>query len=84
MEFREGSSRVPSSLMKKEKAREEKKKNPMKTVAAGISISVKTAGCVTLAEYVLAAEVSLHYKVDLSVTPLSSLVWLIINTNMRQ
>ncbi len=30
----------------------------MKTVAAGISISVKTAGCVTLAEYALAAEVN--------------------------
>ncbi len=56
----------------------------MKTVAAGISISVKTAGCVTLAEYALAAEVNLHYKVDLSVIPLSSLVWLIINTNMTQ
>lgn len=80
----EGSSGVTLIFNEKRENQRRKKRNPMKTVAVGISISVKTAGCVTLAEYVLAADVNLHYKVDLSVIPLSSLVWLIINTNMRQ
>lgn len=51
--------------MKEERERET---NPGKTVAAAISVSVKTVGCGTFVACILAAEGNLHYKVGLSIT----------------
>lgn len=55
-----------------EKEERERETNPGKTVAAMISISVKTAGCGTFLAVILAAEGNLHYKVGLSITTIVS------------